>query len=145
MSEIYTRDGWRVQRDGNIYEFSRRFTLSGAAENFDLSIPFPFQLNRVQYFSDDATAKSFTERIFSAGAVDPNQYDQIVNVAVDTNQSVAYMGDISDKWLMQPIVMRTAVSASTGGKFLTKTVNVTRLDTQADGLRRSAGEAAWGQ
>lgn len=143
MSEIYTRDGWRIQRDGNIYEFSAIFTLTGAAQNIDLNIPFPFQLNRVQYFSDDATAKSFAERIYSAGSVDPNNYDEIVNVAADTNQSVAYMGDISDKWLMQPITARTAVSASTAAKTLTKTVNVTRLDVPA--YRDVGGNASWGQ
>ena len=128
MSSIWTRDGWRWQKDGRTYEIKQRFTLTGAAQDIDLHIGFPFQLNRVEYYSDDATAKSFAERVFSGGNIDAAAYAQIVNVAGDTNLSVVYAGDISDKWLQQPIVLRTAVSASTNGKLLTKTVNVTRLD-----------------
>lgn len=128
MVETYFRDGWRVQktRSGKdtIYEYQRQFTLSGAAEDLDLVINYPFQLNRIDYFSNDATAKSFAERIFVGQS---ESYAEIVNVAADTNISIVYSGDISDKWTQQPLRIRTAVSASTGGKLLTKTINVTRL------------------
>lgn len=125
------QDGWQVQRtqtDGKcVYEFQRQFTLSGAAENFDLNIPFPFELNRIEYFSNDATAKSFTERILSGG-VTVGSYDQIVNVAADINLAIAYVPTGSEGIYTQaPIVIRTAVSASTAGKLLTKKILIRRL------------------
>lgn len=121
-----TPDGWTVYIEGDVYEYQQQFTLTGAAQNLDVIIPFPFQLNKIEYFSDDATAKSFTERIYS-GNVDTSSYGQIVSVTADTNQPLSYAGDISDKWTQQPIRIRTAVSASTLNKKLTKKINVTRL------------------
>ncbi len=131
MVTKYTKDGWVTQitqtDKGCVYEFQQQFTLSGAAENLDLSIPFPVELNRIEYFSNDGVAKSFTERIFS-GNVDQTSYDQIVSVALDTNQALAYYPTGSEGvYTQSPIRIRTAVSASTAGKLLTKKVVVRRL------------------
>lgn len=131
MVTTYRKDGWAVQRtktpDGCIYEYQRQFTLSGAAENFDLYISFPFELNRVEYFSNDATAKSFSERVFT-GSADPSSYDEILTLIADINIPNAYVPTGSEGVYTQaPILIRTAVSASTAGKTLTKKIVMKRL------------------
>lgn len=130
MVTIYNKDGWAVQVNktdrGCVYEFQRRTILTGAAENIDLHIPFGIKLQRIEFFSDDATAKSFTERIYS-GNIDPTSYDQLINLVNDTNQPIAYAGDEDNIYTQSPVIIRTAVSASTAAKILTKKVIVTRL------------------
>jgi len=126
-----TDDGWRAQRTiskaGCIYEYQQQFTLTGAAQNIDLVIPFPFSLNRIEYFSNDATAKSFVEQVF-AGSTDTTSYNAIVNVALDTNQPLSYAPSGEEgNYTQAPIRIRTAVSASTAGKLLTKKVIVRKL------------------
>ena len=127
MVETYLRDGWNVQITKCNHEYQRKFTLSGSAENFDLVIPFPFELNRIEYFSDDTTSKSFTERIFS-GNVDKDAYDQIVNVSLNIDQAIAYYpGGSEGIYTQAPILIRTAISASTAAKTLTKKIIIRRL------------------
>lgn len=131
MVRKYTRDGWQVQitktERGCTYEFQQQFTLTGAAQEISLNIPFPIELNRIEYFSDDAIAKSFDERIYS-GNVDPSSYDQIVSVSNDINQAVAYYPTGAEGvYTQSPIIITTAVSASTAGKLLTKKILVRRL------------------
>lgn len=131
MTARYFRDGWQVAITytpaGHVYEYQRRFTLSGAAENFDLNLGFPFEIIRIEYFSDDATAKSFSERIYT-GSVDTTSYDEIVTLTNDINQANAYYPTGADGTrTMSPITIRTAVSASTAGKFLTKKILLRRL------------------
>ena len=131
MSELYVLDGWRVQVDTDpttrqrTYEYQQLFTFTGAAQNLDLSIPFPIQFNRATYFSDDATAKSFILQVFSGNPA--GSYDALMNVVNNTDQPLSFAGDLTTKYLQQPITIRTAVSASTAGKFLTIKVNVTKL------------------
>jgi hypothetical protein len=128
-----TIDGWNVQitekKDGSgtIYEYQQKFTLTGAAQNLDLTVPFPFLLNNIIYFSNDATAKSFTEQIFT-GSADTTTYKQIMNLVGDTNQPNHYAGDVSDYYSQQPIMIRTAISASTNGKTLTKKIVLTKVN-----------------
>ena len=131
MTIKYNKDGWAVQVNktdrGCVYEFQRQFTLSGAAENFDLSVPFPFELNRIEYFSDDATAKSFTERILS-GNVTAGSYDEIMNEVNNIDIPVAYVPTGSEGvYTQSPLIIRTAMSASTAAKLLTKKVILRRL------------------
>lgn len=126
-TERYVLDGWTVVRtimpgQPCTYEYSRTHTMSGAAENLDLSIPYPFRLNRIVWESDDATAKSFTERIISNSIT-----DQIASFTADTNTFLSASGEEADKYTTLPIIIRSAISASTAGKTLAKKVNVTRL------------------
>jgi len=123
----YQQDGWTVQKTGAIYEYQRKFTLSGSAETLDLNVTFPFELNRIEYFSDDTTAKSFSERIFSGG-VDDTSYDQIVSVTLNTDQPLAYYPSGGEGiYTQSPILIRTNVTASTINKTLTKKVVIKRL------------------
>jgi len=130
MTVTYTKDGWNVQvtktDKGCIYEYQQLVTLTGAAQNIDLAIHFPFELNRIEWFSNDATAKSFTERIYSGR--DQTSYDQILAVALDTNLPIAYYPTGSEgSYTMQPLIIRTAVSASTAAKTLNKKIIIRRL------------------
>lgn len=128
MSEIYNRDGWRVQITKHNYEYQRQITLSGAAENIDLAIPFPASINRISYSSNDATAKSFSTRIFNGG-VDQSTYDEVGSWALNTDLSLTYvpLGE-EGVYSMMPLIIRTAVSASTAGKLLTIKVVARRLE-----------------
>ena len=128
MSEVYTRDGWRIQITGQNYEYQRQVTLSGAAENIDLQIYFPVSINRISYSSDDATAKSFATRIFNGG-IDLTTYDEVGAWAINTDISLTYtpLGE-EGVYSMHPIMVRTALTASTAGKLLTIKIVVRKLD-----------------
>lgn len=119
--------GWTWEKVGNDYNWQQQFTLTGAAQNLDLIIPFNCTINRIEYFSDDTTAKSFTTRIFS-GRVDTSSYAQLVNLTADTTQSNQWVpiGE-EGKYIQAPIRFRTAVSASTLNKKLTVKITVRRL------------------
>lgn len=128
MSEIYNRDGWRVLITGHTVEYQRQVTLSGAAENIDLAIPFPASINRISYSSNDATAKSFSVRIFNGG-IDPTSYDEVGTWAGNTDLSLTYtpLGE-EGVYAQMPLIVQTAVSASTAGKLLTIKVVARRLE-----------------
>lgn len=129
MTRVYTENGWKVQEtfDGEdtYYEFQQQFTLTGAAQNLDLALNFPIELKKIEYFSDDTTAKSFTEDVYS-GTVDTSSYDRICTKTLDTNQSISL--DSDNLYMQQPVRIRTAVTASTNTKKLTKKVKVRRLE-----------------
>lgn len=119
-------DEWSVVQVGNAYEYQKQVTLTGAAQNIDLTIPFAIQLNRVEFFSDDETAKSFSLRVFS-GSVPPTSYAELVTLTADTNIPIlVQIGDVY-KYLQSPIKIRVAVSASTAGKILTIKVACDKL------------------
>ena len=132
MTVTYTEGGWNVQVTktdrGSIYEFQQLVTLTGAAQNIDLAIHFPFELSRIQFFSNDATAKSLTERIYSGR--DQTTYDQLLALALDTNLPISIYptGSENLSYTMQPLIIRTVVSASTAGKTLNKIVVIRRLE-----------------
>jgi len=120
--------GWTVQQVGTDYEYQKKVILSGSAENIDITIPFPMRADRMEYFSDDTTAKSFSVRIYD-GAVDSNAYVQVANVVLDTNQPIFVdFGNNGLKFLQTPIIIRTAVSASTAAKTLTIKIHIRKLD-----------------
>lgn len=117
-----TEDGWEVQQVDYDFEYQKQVTLTGAAQNIDLTLPFPVKCDRIDYYSDDTTAKSFTVRVFNGG-VDTTAYTQVANIVLDTNQAITI--DFEEmKFLHMPIVLRTAVSASTNGKKITIKVYV---------------------
>lgn len=130
---------WSIQRVGTDYEFQQKYTLTGATQNIDIAIPYPIKINRVEYFSDDTTAKSFTTRIFN-GDTDTVAYAQIANLLLDTNQSVLVLCEQDNlKYLQSPIVIRTAVSVSTLNKTLTIKICLERLDKIELGYENSRG------
>jgi hypothetical protein len=121
-------DGWTIQQVGTDYEYQKKVTLTGSAENIDVTIPFPMRADRMEYFSNDTTAKSFSVRIFD-GAVDSNAYVQVANVVLDTNQSIRVdFGNNGLKFLHTPIIIRTVVSSSTAAKTLTIKIHIRKLD-----------------
>lgn len=119
-------DGWNVAQVGNAYEYQKQVTLTGAVQNIDLTIPFAIQLNRVEFFSDDTTAKSLSLRVFS-GNITPASYAELVTVTNDTNISILQQVGSEYKYLQTPIKIRVAVSASTAGKILTVKVACDKL------------------
>ncbi len=124
----YPWDIWTVEKIGKDYSYQTKVLLTGAAQNIDLAIPFGCVINRIEYFSDDTTAKSFSERVFS-GVVDISSYDELMSVTDDVNQPIAYyptsLGE--GRYTQRPIKIRTAISASTVGKYLTKKVEISRI------------------
>lgn len=116
--EYYRADGWRVAKKGNMFEYQREVTMTGAAQNIDLAVPFACVLRRWDTWADDATAKSYTLDVYS-GAVTPTSYTRVDNVAADTNQSRSFTSDKADSYLQSPVVLRTAITASTNGKKIT--------------------------
>ncbi len=119
------KDEWTIAHIGNNYEFQKQVTLTGSAQDIDLNIPFALQLNRVSFFSDDDTAKSFSLRIYS-GSVTLISYEELITVATNTNMSIVLFVD-NTRYIQSPIRIRTAVSASTIGKILTIKVSVDKL------------------
>ena len=119
-------DGWALTQVGPAYEYQKQVTLTGAAQNIDLTISFAVQLNRVEFFSDDETAKSFSLRVFS-GNVTPTSYAELLTVTLDTNIPILQQVGNEYKYLQTPIKIRVAVSASTANKILTVKVACDKL------------------
>lgn len=122
-------DEWDVESNGEYFTFAKLNTLTGSAQNIDLRIPFNCFIIRVEYFSDDTTSKSFSTRVYSAGAVDVSSYDQLYTTAGNIQQPIAveFTEEKSGLYMHSPITIRTAVSASTQNKTLTIKVTLKRL------------------
>lgn len=126
MSVGYSRhDGWTVARKGNLFEYQREVTMTGAAQNIDLNVSFACVLRRWDTWTDDEIAKSYTLDVYS-GAVTPLSYTRLDNVAAHTNQSRSFTSDKADSYLQSPVLLRTAITASTNGKKITIKILVER-------------------
>jgi len=132
MTVRYTRDGWNIQRthtpDGCVYEYQRQVTLTGAAQNIDLPIHYPASINRISYYINNANAKSFTTRIFNGGT-DLTSYDEVGAWVLNVDLSLTYtpLGE-EGRYTQTPIIIRTALTASTAGDLFTVKVVTRRLE-----------------
>ena len=120
-----TSDGWTLTQKGNLFEYQREITMTGAAQNIDCAVPFACMIRRWDTWTDDATAKSYTLDVYS-GTVTATSYTRLDNVAVDTNQSNSFTSDKADSYLQAPLLLRTAVTVSTNGKKMTIKILVER-------------------
>ena len=124
---VFTEGIWSVKEHGDFISYMYKHTLSGSAENIDLNLAFDFILMRIEYFSNDATAKSFTTQVFSGG-VDPSAYDQLLDLALNTDLPNAYVPTGEEGvYLQTPLRIRTAITASTAAKTLTTKITVKKL------------------
>lgn len=112
------QENWNYFKVGRYIEYQRKVTLTGSAENFDILFGVPVQLNRIDIFANDATAKSFDVRMFS-GIVNTSAYGILVSFTADTNQSLVVQLGKEYQYIQLPIRLRFAISASTAGKVLT--------------------------
>lgn len=114
---------WNYVKIGKEVTYYQKVTLTGSAQNIDLDISIPVQLNRISTFANDTTSKSYTIQAF-AGQYD--NYETIGSATASITQSVVDQFGI--EYVYPSITkIRIAVSASTNGKTLVVSITVREL------------------
>lgn len=108
------------------YEYHKQVELTGSAQNIDLQLVTPIQLNRIEVYTDDTTAKSYTVDVYS-GIVTPDSYVRLASFTGDTEQSNFVQGGGEYRFLQPPINIRIAITSSTTGKIMTVKIIVEKL------------------
>lgn len=123
-----TDNEWSIQQIDVYYEYQKIVTLTGAAQQIDVMIPFPVKLERMEYYFSDGTLKTFNVLIFN-GSVNESSYALLADFVNDGNQSILILcNDDNLKFTQPPIRIRTNITASQISVTVTIKLYIKRLD-----------------
>lgn len=123
-----TDNEWSIQQIDVYYEYQKIVTLTGAAQQIDLVVPFPVKLERIEYFFSDGTLKTFGVQIYN-GSINESSYALLADFDNDGNQSILILCNEDNlKYTQAPVRIRTNITASVINKTVTVKLYIKRLD-----------------